>query len=332
MVFKNIEFFNTQELVPYDGGYMLSRYPERIVKNKKSIGARIAGTSTGAEIRFVTDASGFYITLGGGTVYIMMGDITFMKVVLPEGMKKTIEVRSPIRYGSGNLCKKAMFDKASQSFSSEVWRIYSDGEVPLTFYDLMPFGETFVRPPKEEELPDKKMVIYGSSITHWCKAYDSRNSYAYRAGKLLGADVLNKGMAGSCEIDKESIDYIVSLNADIVFLELGINVISHISAEEFEKRVKYAFEAMPKDKRIYATGMYDCYITLDENHPLSEKFKIFNGIVLNLSKEYGHINYIDPKKILDSPTYLSDDMIHPTDFGHIQMSQNLFNEIKKSEQ
>lgn len=52
------------------------------------------------------------------------------------------------------------------------------------------------------------MAIYGSSITHWCWAIDARNSYAYRAGQMLGMDVLNKGLSGSCEIEKECVDYI----------------------------------------------------------------------------------------------------------------------------
>lgn len=319
MIHKNIEFFDVAELVPYDGGYRLERYPENIRKTKTGDAARIMSTATCCELRFVTDATVFDITLGGGIVYIMIGDIIYRKVELSG--RKTIKVIAPAQY---DLC-----GKVSKVFPGNLWRIFSDEECPLTFYDIMPIGKGEILPPTPEVLPAKKMLIYGSSITHWCWAIDSRNSYAYRAGHLMGMDVMNKALAGSCDIGKDSIDYLATLDADVIFMELGINVIEHIDEEEFEKRVTYAFENLPKDKEIYVTGIYDYFKTLSPGYPIKEKFDAFNRIVKETAEKYEWINYIDPKKIMSDPRYLCYDMLHPSDFGHIEMSQNLVNEIQK---
>lgn len=106
MIYNNIEFFNTQELVPYDGGQMLVRYPENARKVKKGDSTRIIHTATCCEIRFVTDAECFNITLGGGTVYIMKGDLTYMKVELNG--KKTLTIKNPPLQN--------MFEKACKDF------------------------------------------------------------------------------------------------------------------------------------------------------------------------------------------------------------------------
>lgn len=318
MIYRNIEFFNTAEAIPYDGGQMLVRYPEIARKTKKWDQTRIIHSATCCEIRFVTDAECFNITLGGGTVYIMKGDLTYMKVNL-DG-KKTLTIKNPDR--------QYLYNKVCKDFSPDVWRFVSDDETQLIFYDMMPLDGTFVRPPEKDEVPKKKMALYGSSITHWCWAIDARNSYGYRAGQLLGMDVLNKGLAGSCEMEKECVDYIAGLDVDVIFMELGINVLDKITEEEFTKRVDYAFSVMPKDKEIYATGLYDCWFSLDEKDEYYEKFKAFNKIVKETAEKYDHINYISPKKIMDDPLYLCYDMIHPSDFGHIQMSINLVNEIQ----
>lgn len=318
MIYNNIEFFNTDELIPYDGGHMLVRYPENARKVKKGDSTRIMHTATCCEIRFVTDAECFNITLGGGTVYIMKGDLTYMKVELNG--KKTLTIKNPD--------KQHLFNEACKDFSPDVWRFISDEEKQLVFYDMMPLNGSFVRPPEKDEVPQKKMAIYGSSITHWCWAIDVRNSYAYRAGHVLGMDVLNKGLSGSCEMEKECVDYVASLDVDVIFLELGVNVLDKITEEEFVKRVDYTFSVMPENKEIYVTGLYDCYFSLDKNNPYNEKFDIFNKIVEETAKKYDYINYISPKKIMDHPSYLCYDMIHPSDFGNIQMSYNLVKEIE----
>lgn len=61
---------------------------------------------------------------------------------------------------------------------------------------------------------------------------------------------------------------------------------------------------------------------------VNAKFDTFNKIVEETSSKYNHINYISPKKIMDHPMYLCYDILHPSDFGHIQMSINLANEIQ----
>ncbi len=336
MIYKNVELFNVEEAEEYNSGVILNRYPKTAKKDMKDRAGWMADASMGNEIRFVCEGEGFYLTVGAGsqdvTMFCMRGDYAEHCYNIKAGEKIVL------RFENHDLFENICADKISEfnnRFSHNVWRFYLHSEGFTVFYDCRGFGGK-VRPPKTEEVPSKTMLAYGSSITHWCYAMDSRNSYIQQVARRLDMDVLNKGMAGACRLENSTMDYLIGLDEwDIAFLELGVNVLSTYSVEEFRERAEYLVKniCMKKpDNYVFLTGFYWGSSFLSKDTEYVDKLVKFEEVLKNIKGKYGLANliYIDGRKeIMDNPSYLSFDLVHPSDYGHIRMGENLFKTIRR---
>lgn len=140
------------------------------------------------------------------------------KVVTTEPQEFVIE-------RSKNLDRlKVMAERIGDSWDPEVIRVIFDRGY-FKIYDIV--GD--IEPPKEEQCPAKTMLSYGSSITHGSNSIDMSHSWVSIVAHNLNMDARNLGMAGSCAMEPEMVDYIASEGEkgrwDIATLELGINVL-----------------------------------------------------------------------------------------------------------
>jgi hypothetical protein len=120
---------------------------------------------------------------------------------------------------------KVIAEKSGSSFSPEVVRLIFDrGSVNIHSVE----GD--VVPPSPDMLPEKTLLVYGSSITHGSNSLDSSHSWASLLAHNLDTDLINLGMAGCCALEPSVADYIARLGKEdkwhIAILELGINVTS----------------------------------------------------------------------------------------------------------
>ncbi len=330
MIYKNVELFNVEEVEEYNGGVILNRYPQLAKRDMKDRAGWMSDAAMGNEVRFVCEGEGFYLSVGAGsqdvTMFLMRGDYAEHSYNIKAGEKVVL------RFENHNLFENVCEDKIGEfdkRFSHNVWRFYFHSEGFVIFYDCKAFGGS-VRPPKPEESPEKTMLAYGSSITHWCYAIDSRNSYIQQVARRLNMDVLNKGMAGACRLEKSTMDYLIGLDKwDIAFLELGVNVISEYSVDEFRERAEYLVKniCMKKpDNYVFLTGFYWSSLFLSKDKARVNKIIEFESVLKNIKMKYNLANliYINGRKeIMDSPSYLSFDLVHPSDYGHIRMGENL---------
>lgn len=330
MILDNVELFNVDEIENYNSGVLLERFPSWSRNELTDRGAWMSMSAHGCEIRFKTDAQAFWITLGAAAldvdVYVMCGDYFFDKYTIKSSEKITLQFQGDL---FDNLDQEMLDEKR---FSKNLWRFYFHSEGPAIYYGIKPLNGKIIPPSKEDE-PQNKILAYGSSITHWCWTLDSRNSYIQQTAMRLGLDVYNKGMAGACFIEKNIADYLSSINDwEIAFLELGVNVYKTMNMDEFKKRVYYLLDAMTKkhpNKKIFITGIYDCYLTIKHYDDL--KYEKYTEILKEAPIEFNNDNiiYINSKEILTSTEFLSRDFIHPSDYGHIMMGENLSKIIKK---
>jgi hypothetical protein len=94
-------------------------------------------------------------------------------------------------------------------------RIQFDG-ADILLQDIDPL-DWKLRPPRPKEKPALKWLAYGSSITN-----ADEFGYPLVAAQLLPADVMNKGLSGSCHIESEIADWSASLEFDFATLELEL--------------------------------------------------------------------------------------------------------------
>lgn len=141
------------------------------------------------------------------------------KVVPPDGMEIVIK-----KHPHPETLMK-MSEELKTSWSPEVIRVmFNHGY--YEFVDIV--GE--VEPPLKSQVPQKRLMVYSSSITHGSNSVIGYMSWVSILSKKLNVDNINLGMAGSCAMEPEMVNYIASEgeNAkwDFAILELGINVLN----------------------------------------------------------------------------------------------------------
>lgn len=111
-------------------------------------------------------------------------------------------------------------------------------------------------------------------------------------------------------------------------MELGVNIIKEISISQFKEKCTYLLGKISKlNKKVFVTDIYP-YFNL--NYGVSdEKLDSFRNSLKELTSNYKNIIYIPRYKLLKSKTNLCADLIRPDIDGHIGISRNLVEMIKK---
>lgn len=324
----DVEFHNiaTPEPSPTGAGWILPRYPRKSYETFPSPGFMTAQESTGAEIRFVTDARHLRVFLSSldrpSEVTVFKGDFWHSSQTLTPGGVHSIHLTPP------DLFDEIRPDALNRGFDPAVWRIlFCRGT--MVYHGMDAFGSP-VRPPLPREKPAVRWLAYGSSITH-----SSRQGYPQCAARLLGVDVLNKGMSGSCFVDDTAVDFIADgCDWDIVTLEMGINMRAGYSVEEFERRarnmVTRCMAAKPGRPIVLITQFRNHANHYREPNEVTAKGESFDRAIRNIARENQgkNVHLVEGREIVDHLSLLSSDLLHPSDHGHARMAENLARILK----
>lgn len=179
---------------------------------------------------------------------------------------------------------------------------------------------------------EKKMILFGDSITHGYDASASELTYATQLTDALTADGVNKGIGGeiffpALAAAKDPID------PDYITVAYGTNDWSINNKEAFENNCKQFYENLsrtyPKAKifaitpiwrKHYGRGDINNIGTLDDVEAYIRQVAASLPNVIVISG----INFIP-----HDPSYFSPDVIHPNDKGFGYYFENLVIEIKK---
>lgn len=322
MIWNNIELFNVEEIEQNQNGIRLYKFPKNII-NKIGNGyfnRYVARMTTGCEIRFVGEAM---ITLGAleedGYVEIFRGDFQVKKQLLKKGEKTAIHLTY-----NHQIDKYPLPDKFH--YSKDVWRIVFAHDFCGIIYDIDKYND--IRPPKKEELPLKTILAYGSSITHGANSNLFSISYLARTGVLLNAQMINKGMGGSCFCEKEIGDYIKKAECDCIMLELGVNMMDSFSASEFYDSASYIVQsALSTEKKVAFISPYLHFRDFSQNTEEKNISNEYRQMCKKIANENTGLIFIDGKSILSDISQLSADLIHPSMLGHNTMAEGLSKEL-----
>lgn len=333
MEFGSAILHNVESLIRDEGSedFLLCRVPEPIrlglnVKAQKNI-----LFASNSEIRFVMEGDRAVLRLrrmpaegnlrSQGVLEVFQGDYQGSYEISPwpvtaDGTEITIRRQdwSAIQRFAGE----------GYSFHPSVTRILLPYDWGCCIRDIK--GD--IRPPKKEEMPGKRLLVYGSSITHGGNASVPSGTYAFRLARKLGYDLINLGCAGSCRMDEAMASYIGARDDwDVAFFELGVNVIETWDVDQLHGKalafLSSVLEARP-DKQVFVTDMY--YNRYDFGSDL--RASLFRGAIQRcveaLSGHYrGRLHYINGLKAMDTPGGLSSDGLHPSDLGHEMIAKRL---------
>ncbi|MDF2927429.1 MAG: lipase [Paenibacillaceae bacterium] len=325
--------FHNAHLQPssYLNGWRLCRFPAETAAGMEPAGKYAAGFADGCEIRFVTPGEYARVTLFAefqeGSALVYKGNHFYGRYVLRQDAYTTIMLQDPP--GFAQVDRKFWGQKG---FSRDVWRIHLQN-CGVVFCGIDAAGAE-VRKPGPDEMPQHNMLVYGSSITQGSSTLVNSCSYTFTAGRLLNADVLNKGMGGSCVMERSVADYLAEQSGwDFCLLELGVNMVKdRFSKEDVKERARYLVEAVltkHPGKYVFLTSIYPNYHMYGDDSAAA-KTMAFMEAVREVHQECGndHCIWIDGKDILEDVSGLTSDLLHPSTEGHLMMGVRLADRIR----
>ncbi|MDQ1912688.1 SGNH/GDSL hydrolase family protein [Paenibacillus sp. GD4] len=334
MLWNNMELHNVAEVEANEltPGLTLQRYPRHVREALSERGRFIAQQASGCEIRFVTEAANLRVGLtaveGDGDVMVFQGDFFHSHHRLQAGVLHTLHLERKL-----DLSKVEPKVLEGQRFSPKVWRLFLC-RYTARFHGLEAFGHE-VRPPATEELPARRWIAYGSSITHGGIALNNYHSYIQLAARRLGVDVLNLGLSGACLCEPAVSDYLSSrVDWDFATLELGVNMRGSFTPEQFRERAEYLIESIcskhPK-KPVAVITVYPNGATYETTPSIAgQNQAAYSDILRELvqSSKHQRLYLLEGSDILPGFSGLAWDLLHPSDYGHMLMGEHISRHLR----
>lgn len=336
MLVKQFELHNVEALesIEDDKGMKLSRVPEAVRSALNETAQWTAFNGCGTEIRFNLHSENARAVLRKlpnsaislyGIAEVYHGGFQGSYDLCPQhiGMSDS-EI---VVHASPQLSElKKLTKRFDIPYDPSLIRILLPYDCPTVFVSL----EGDISPPRPEQAPARRILSYGSSITHGGGSVAPSESYAMNTARLLKMDLINLGFAGSAQMEPAMADYIASRNDwEIATLEMGINVIGTWSPEIFAERIDYFVETVA---HAHPNRWIFCIDMFTNLHDLvsPQKAACFRGIVRDkvAALRMPRVVYLDGTKLLPGYLGLSADLVHPSPFGMLEISHQLSREIQ----
>lgn len=330
MISGSIEFFNVAEI----RGGVLYRFPLHVCDAlqipefdaegnflRVHTGHRASARALyGAELRFVTEAKRLTVSLESDAPFSATaynGD--FQSAYFSQGAGK-IEWKLEWRAALDGVAHTS-----ENRFSKRVWRIAVSGDGNIRFGGIRTENGEAIRPPHTDEVPRFCLLAYGSSISQGVGALYPPLNYLNTAAQILGIDILNKALSGGCFCEKETVDYLCGETFDAVYLEPGTNIADrplHVIEERVGSLIDTFCTKFPEKKIFVATPVCGLSDVSDTASDYRENFAKTRSVITAHAKKHANAVLLDGHGILKKHYYLSADLLHPSDFGHVRMGHD----------
>lgn len=332
LIHENIEFHNAAALEPFCGlpGLCPVRVP-KAVRETLNPGARATSLqAVGVELRFVCEAPRVRVAFAAHqeevSLRVYRGDFGYADFRVQAGATRVLNLERPEHFAGVDRAKALEGGR----FSPDLWRVQISGGV-VGFLGLETFGHA-IRPPRDDEKPRLRWLAHGSSITQaWS------DGYPHVAARLLGVDVLNKGLSGSCHCEASLAEWFAeSERWDFATLELGVNMRGVFSPEEFESRACGVVERLragnPKAPLVLITHFTNRdHAPAAPPTPTQKIQEAFDNSLREIARERAgdQVFLVEGREVLTGFQGLSCDLLHPSDLGHQTMGHALARHLRE---
>lgn len=336
MIYKNAELYNVSELeMQNDGSYSMMRLPRSAEDGLSERGQIMNRNCCGNEIRF---------NLNSGKAKIKLKIDEMSDAIVKQS-------RVLLYYGSiaagWTCCVKDIYEQETvieierpdhmewlEKISKENKYPFDPHLIRLVFDNLRVNVidiEGDIEPPRPNQTPSLRYLAYGSSITHGSLGLLATNTYAAHAARLLNADLINLGFAGTARLEKSAADFIASrCDWNFTTLEMGINILD-IDPEEYRERITYFISTVAKTnpkKKVFCIDVFYCDSDLYKDGKAKRFREIMRETVCNLN--FSNTVYINGLDIMGGSFGLSADLIHPNNSAIFKMGKALSDVMKRS--
>jgi lysophospholipase L1-like esterase len=324
-----VTFHNLAELEPLaDGGWRMSRVPAALWPRLNENAQRRAYATAGVELRFNLEGDEARVALrfvesrGEATRgWPLLGEVYWGDYfarwfeVRTEGTE--IVIRRPAN--ADQLALAA--DRRAGRFDPTLVRVVLPCLTPVELLGI----EGEVSPARPDQVPARRYLAYGSSITNGATAMRPGDTYPARIARSMGVDHFNLGFGGGAHLEPEMADWIAGRSDwDFATLELGINLVGRVSTEEFARRVNRflpRIAAAHPEKWIFCIDLFWARGDLGGD----PKYPQFRDVVREAVERLGllRVRHCDGRELLTRPTGLTLDLLHPSSDGFEEIAEKL---------
>ena len=323
---------NGAEYVSQESGYYIvhrfTKEEEELFKvRKEGVFLKKTLATSGIKFEFKTDASQINLSMfleTSGTRFYYIFEVY-------SNAEKIAELRNIPKEEEPNAY--ASFKGELGDLDATIELPKGDKEISIVFpWSVIPrikeieiVGSTYIEPIKHE----KKMLIYGDSITQGYDAVYPSKSYASMLRDAMGVEAINKAIGGEIffpELPKQQ----SRLNPDYISVAYGTNDWSKCLMEDFEPNCEQFYEALAEhypNAKIFALA--PIRRTVFHQTQIGEFSRIANKIRQTVEK-YPNVIFIDCFDFVPNDNMcFADRRLHPNDDGFEHYFKNLYEEIKK---
>lgn len=315
--YPSVSLHNVAELVPaeWDGdGDRLCRVPARVGEKLNDRARERVRHPTGSEIRFVPDEGAeIELTLSAAErtqVRPFWGAFQPWEPTEIGPTPETLTLSVPKRV------KELTDVERRNRFDPRVCRVLFERAPAVALHDVT--GDC--RPPQPDELPHRRYLAYGTSITEGAAASASHTNYVAHVARNCGYDALNLGCSGSAYCEPAMAEYIASREDwDVATLALSVNMANGgFSPADFRVRAESFVDtiaaAHPR-KRISCITLFPYFADVtdsgDAEHATAYR-RALRSVVADSPST--NLSLVEGTDLMDV-SGLTADLLHPGDAG-----------------
>ena len=328
--FPAVALHNVSELVPADWtdeGYCLHRVPESVGANVNVDARERMRHPSGCELRFVPETGSIEVTLSAAnetTFRVFWGEFQEIEVYGLGPRPTTIELSVPPRIGRlrSDIARSGAFDPRVCRIRYEAWE-------PVAVHDV----RGACRPPEADELPGRRYLAYGTSITEGAAASACHLTYVARTARALGVDALNLGASGAAFCEPAIGDHIAEREDwNIATLSLSVNMANRgFTLMQFQDRARRLVDRVAgahPDCPVACITLFPYHadaVREDDLNRASEFRDVLRDIVATTPQDSVH--FVAGPDLMDVKG-LTTDVLHPGDAGMASIGDGLADALR----
>ncbi len=330
--YPSVSLHNVTETVPAewaDGGDRLCRVPASVGAGLNDMARDRVRHPTGSEIRFVPGAGEeVELTISAPEptpVRVFWGEFQPWQPTEVGPGTETLTLGVPER-----VDELTTTDGAGR-FDPRVCRILFDRRTAIALHDVT--GDC--RPPAADELPDGRLLAYGTSITEGAASSAPHLNYVSHLARELSCDALNLGCSGSAYCESSMAEHIAARDDwDVATLALSVNMANTggFSPEEFHERaepfVNTVAGAYP-EKPVAPVTLFPYHDDLTESGDADHAAE-YRQLLRDIVAESPHDNLsiVEGPELLEL-SGLGADLLHPGDVGMEAIGEGLAERVER---
>jgi len=325
MEWQSAQLWNVATLDDIEPGWVRpSRYPNWVRTQLGEKGSAKALKPSNVELRFVCESPGdVRLTLrseGETRATVFFGPLMH-RVPFVIGAEPTT-----IEFSPTQRLQEVRTDQLP--FSTRVCRIMFHGDA----IHLGRLDGPDHRPPRDEELPERCVLMYGTSITSGALSSRPHLTYASIAARRLGLDLLNLGLGGACRCESAVAEWIASREDwQLAVLGLSVNMLGDFSANEFRERIDALIQQVAgrdPSRPVVCVTLFPSFHDLEpwqsrratRSTPQALRAQLRAAVAdCNLD----NVSLVEGPDLLHGYSGLTDDLLHPSDDGMHEIGANL---------